>query len=1644
MAKSSKSVLYQNLAGESLVIDTKSSSYRDVILQKVKLKYTEAVPSFSKRIEQRFAVDKLVSGQCRICGLKEKSCCKIFETDETLSKLVNTYMPITVHKYDVLPLNVCLECLGTLQTIDDLAYRCYLTEACLLQHYKDYKDTSIFLDPIQEEEEKPYTPLHLRLPRSRETPHLAATVGFPARRKGSSIHGRFYTESDKIQETLNQSKAEAQISLNQQNDEGDESPTEDYVFEESNPVETMEIDDDDNEEKEVVKNCLKANLHKILLGGNSTKRSTTLVSKHAPISTNQSQSQNLSHDHAYSHLKPKKVSTSPGANVSNVPAFFSNSKIQTLEEADAVKNIATEALAELDKNSRDNRTLLNLSEILNTTSQELDEPVYIILVNDEDAEKSKQQTNTHKPKFINLAVDTIEPPETNQQINNTTDPSGTETQTTEKLSESMDVENHPADDDCQVIKESETPSITGNDQVDEIVSTNEGTGVNPDEELAKFSESLQTEQIKRWFTIQILKTPNEGEETKDEDEGVMLVTYVVYYSKINNKLVPHHFSLMNDSFTEVTRRRAYSIISTMLKEEKNRVLQYLENNPQKKPQKSPKPAAPKLPPKKPFRTTCCFCNKTMKEQELTAHSVANHMVRCKYCRVIFTSKDELILHECEVHEKKSTDCETCNKKFYDEEDKFFCSHNFNCSICKKQFTDWNEYLHHEKIHANSLALKFIRDFRVDFNRTNQWTKSEETEKVYNFGCSTCGKKFESMVEMERCDHLYDCRVCKNQFSNYPLFVTHGCIHNPELLRIVCKKKSQKKLIVQCGLCEEQFHEQKDYLAHYYNCMLKHGVQVDLSEEIKALQTNSPVNCIFCGEYFKSIFIFELHYNQCFKINSTECDECDAIIPSRLRGSHLLYCDTKTLCDNCGTTFPSKKLYRQHLRQQLDGSTVCITSSDFKDFSFNGYISEGFDPNNCHICGKIFVNGNTLDRHVKSVHLGLEKSCPLCGVKFQKHNSITMFLRHRKTHPEDELKDISCGESYGSTQCPTCEKWFSSRLLKLTHEIYYHDKILHKCEGCETEFLNLINLRSHETKCKPMRKDRSVYTCEHCEATFPKVHLYYQHLETHDITYTCEECGKTFKKKTNLSKHKETAHTKTPTICDVCGREFSCEKYCKIHKRNLHGDQSFLCQICGKTFHNSKRLKLHASVHSGLKPYKCRFCEKSFRTHTIRNVHEDKHKNDFRYECNFCQHKFSRFINLYVHKRKVHADKCTYQCSKCGCGYNDVEFFTNHQAKCGGKRKRPKPGVERATWCPYCDKTFGSAKLLKAHYSQGSGDGNFVCSNGACGKRYDTDCSLKMHERVHAVDKFQCKHCKEAFLGLKQLELHSQLQHNDKFAFHCTRCGRGYMFEKFLEKHVKYCNDSLQQLAYTVTKSKKPIVRCENCGLIFAKFKDLRVHMTLAHGSETYKDYQCLICDSQYDSYIQLSKHSKHHFKDATNPGSYCCPKCKIQSSDWEVMMNHVCGSVLPKRGESSRFGNLEGPPHIESESKLPRKSPRKPVPKYDSDDDYVTPQSRSVNSRHHAASSSHYSAGPSYSRTGGKSKPSGRFSSKSVVIQEDEYASEEYEEEMPSHPIVNEDANLIYHCSFCSSNFDHIQTLQKHLTDDHNLSLNSLEFQLVE
>lgn len=96
MAKSSKSVLYQNLAGESLVIDTKSSSYRDVILQKVKLKYTEAVPSFSKRIEQRFAVDKLVSGQCRICGLKEKSCCKIFETDETLSKLVNTYMPITV------------------------------------------------------------------------------------------------------------------------------------------------------------------------------------------------------------------------------------------------------------------------------------------------------------------------------------------------------------------------------------------------------------------------------------------------------------------------------------------------------------------------------------------------------------------------------------------------------------------------------------------------------------------------------------------------------------------------------------------------------------------------------------------------------------------------------------------------------------------------------------------------------------------------------------------------------------------------------------------------------------------------------------------------------------------------------------------------------------------------------------------------------------------------------------------------------------------------------------------------------------------------------------------------------------------------------------------------------------------------------------------------------------------------------------------------------------------------------------------------------------------------------------------------------------------------------------------------------------
>lgn len=78
-------------------------------------------------------------------------------------------------------------------------------------------------------------------------------------------------------------------------------------------------------------------------------------------------------------------------------------------------------------------------------------------------------------------------------------------------------------------------------------------------------------------------------------------------------------------------------------------------------------------------------------------------------------------------------------------------------------------------------------------------------------------------------------------------------------------------------------------------------------------------------------------------------------------------------------------------------------------------------------------------------------------------------------------------------------------------------------------------------------------------------------------------------------------------------------------------------------------------------------------------------------------------------------------------------------------------------CPYCQRKFGTAFVLKRHLLQhGIGDlGAFECD--ICGKVFDVKYSIKQHMYIHGTDfPFKCKVCDKKFKFVSSLQRHKKL------------------------------------------------------------------------------------------------------------------------------------------------------------------------------------------------------------------------------------------------------------------------------------------------
>lgn len=234
---------------------------------------------------------------------------------------------------------------------------------------------------------------------------------------------------------------------------------------------------------------------------------------------------------------------------------------------------------------------------------------------------------------------------------------------------------------------------------------------------------------------------------------------------------------------------------------------------------------------------------------------------------------------------------------------------------------------------------------------------------------------------------------------------------------------------------------------------------------------------------------------------------------------------------------------------------------------------------CNDCSNSYSQKSDLNFHKTTIHG--RKVCRKCNLDFDSDES---FLEHKNSHAIASVSKQKSAKS-AEKECPDCGKMLQTTGGLFTHRKMHLEKPKFRCEVCQKEFFQKVNLVNHE--------------------------------KTHNIqnrNFRCEQCDKSFFEKSHLLRHQNFHSESRDFQCNQCLKFYKTERCLKVHKQ-VHSDPSnrpFKCEVCQKGFLSSSKLKQHANIHTNSRPYLCKHCPRDFTNypnllkHTIR-----RHKVDHR-------------------------------------------------------------------------------------------------------------------------------------------------------------------------------------------------------------------------------------------------------------------------------------------------------------------------------------------------------------------------------------------------------------------------------------------------
>jgi KRAB domain-containing zinc finger protein len=212
-------------------------------------------------------------------------------------------------------------------------------------------------------------------------------------------------------------------------------------------------------------------------------------------------------------------------------------------------------------------------------------------------------------------------------------------------------------------------------------------------------------------------------------------------------------------------------------------------------------------------------------------------------------------------------------------------------------------------------------------------------------------------------------------------------------------------------------------------------------------------------------------------------------------------------------------------------------------------------------------------------------------------------------------------------------------------------------------------------------------------------------------------------------------------------------------------------------------------------------------------------------------------------------------------------------------------------CDISGYSYPNTFKLKVHKATHNTIVTFECD--ICHKKLKTEGTLwYLRKTVHRDANelfFKCDVCQKAFWSRSDMEIHTVRIHTNNRPYLCHICSKAFKCSGDLINHNKsiheyrhwfchVCGIRFKTKKYYLehgyksghNREAKPLdVRtwtCEECGKIFARKNDLKIHLRIHSG---VKPYQCADCDKAFRCYNHLKQHKVTHTGEKPYECKYC-------------------------------------------------------------------------------------------------------------------------------------------------------------------------------